>query len=388
LRRGDGSIRGDNEHVPTKMPEGYVSSRAAREMILQGTAPEELWTDRLLFEGIAEEIVLPPKLKVRTLEVRNCPQFRALPEGLFAQEVIIAGCPGFTTISPKAWSSRMSLDNCSALEILPPVASTIEVRRCPKVALAERFSCATLRMPGCELETVPGRLIVSQELDLRNSPVLREIPNLELWLLELRGCTRLEHLPQQLRAGGLGLAGCTGLRWQQWADVEVGSLDVSDCPQIRTIPEWLIVTDSIDVANSGLGELPDHLRSCRLTWRGVTVDERIAFQPESIAPSEVLQERNSERRRVMLERVGWERFFAEARPQVVDRDRDPGGERLLMRFQFENENEPALVLAVQCPSTARKYFIRVPPRVRTCHEGAAWIAGFDNPDEYEPVLET
>jgi hypothetical protein len=43
---------------------------------------------------------------------------------------------------------------------------------------------------------------------------------------------------------------------------------------------------------------------------------------------------------------------------------------------------------VNCPSTARSYFIRVPPHVTTCHHAAAWIAGFNDPNQYEPVVET
>jgi hypothetical protein len=30
----------------------------------------------------------------------------------------------------------------------------------------------------------------------------------------------------------------------------------------------------------------------------------------------------------------------------------------------------------------------VPPAMRTCHQAAAWIAGFDNPNDYRPILET
>jgi hypothetical protein len=31
--------------------------------------------------------------------------------------------------------------------------------------------------------------------------------------------------------------------------------------------------------------------------------------------------------------------------------------------------------------------LRVPPWTRTCREAAAWIAGFEDPDEYQPVIE-
>jgi hypothetical protein len=30
----------------------------------------------------------------------------------------------------------------------------------------------------------------------------------------------------------------------------------------------------------------------------------------------------------------------------------------------------------------------VPPNMRTCHQAAAWIAGFDNPKDYRLVAES
>ncbi|ULH16181.1 hypothetical protein MF271_06080 [Deinococcus sp. KNUC1210] len=53
------------------------------------------------------------------------------------------------------------------------------------------------------------------------------------------------------------------------------------------------------------------------------------------------------------------------------------------------ENDESLVaLNMQCPSTGRSYFIRVPPSTTTCHQAAAWIAGFDDPAQYRPVMES
>jgi hypothetical protein len=43
---------------------------------------------------------------------------------------------------------------------------------------------------------------------------------------------------------------------------------------------------------------------------------------------------------------------------------------------------------VACPSTGRRYALRVPPTMRSCRQAAAWTAGFDNPDLYRPLIET
>ena len=89
----------------------------------------------------------------------------------------------------------------------------------------------------------------------------------------------------------------------------------------------------------------------------------------------------------MLERMGYERFLTEVDSELMDKDHDPGGERQLMRIEI-GDFEPLRLLSELCPSTGRKYLIRVPIDMETCHQAAAWIAGFDNPDDYRPEVET
>ncbi len=81
-------------------------------------------------------------------------------------------------------------------------------------------------------------------------------------------------------------------------------------------------------AHSGLTNdacMPRKSDLIQLRWAGVNVDRRIAFYPETITVEEVLEEKNSERRRVLLDRYGYAKFLQDANAEVVDRDRDPGG---------------------------------------------------------------
>jgi hypothetical protein len=89
----------------------------------------------------------------------------------------------------------------------------------------------------------------------------------------------------------------------------------------------------------------------------------------------------------MIERMGIGRFLEEANPDIVDIDEDAGGIRALLRVNL-HQDEPLVCLQVQDPSTGRQYLLRVPPTITSCHAAAAWVAGFDNPDDYHPVLET
>jgi predicted Rdx family selenoprotein len=139
------------------------------------------------------------------------------------------------------------------------------------------------------------------------------------------------------------------------------------------------------LVEAGSQTLPDQRTPLR--WRGVQVNQRIVFAPETITAQEVLETRNTELRRVMLERMTHEKFLLEVNAEVLDQDRDTGGVRKLLRVKLEDD-EPLVAIWVICPSTDRNYVLRVPPTMRTCRQAAAWIAGFDNPNDYAPIKET
>jgi hypothetical protein len=128
-------------------------------------------------------------------------------------------------------------------------------------------------------------------------------------------------------------------------------------------------------------------RNALLRWDGVVVPPMAVFHPEQLTAESILSEKNAEVRRVLMERMGYLRFAEEANAQLLDCDTDPGGERRLIRIELQGD-EPLVGLACSCPSTGRQYLIRVPPTTRSCHAAAAWIAGFDDPSLYRPMIET
>jgi len=197
----------------------------------------------------------------------------------------------------------------------------------------------------------------------------------------------LRDLPEGLEVTRrLSVNGCTGLTRLPRSLRPVEQLDVGGCVNLKELPEEIEITGWVEVAGSGLTGLPrGHAGGVR--WRGVFVDERVAFRPETITAAEVLQEQNAELRRVMLERMGNERFLAEAGATVLDTDRDAGGERRLLRVAIPGD-EDLVCVSVCCPSTGRRYLLRAPPHVRTCREAVAWGAGFEDPDQYRPLVET
>jgi hypothetical protein len=278
------------------------------------------------------------------------------------------------------------------------------------VTLPAGLSCYALSLVGQPLTALPPDLQVEYRLDLTDCHQLAELPaNLRVSTLVLTNCSQLTGLPEGLQVNFLQLDGCAALQhWPQSAQVAHGwvrarncsalkklpaglgplaSLDLRGCRQIEAIPSGTSICSWVDIGGTRITSLPETLHGVGLRWRGVPVTAQIAFFPETLNGSGILAERNAELRRVMIERVGFEKFIREVKAEVIDTDRDRGGERRLLRVTLADD-EPVVIVSIHCPSTGRQYLVRVPPGTSTCHQAVAWTAGFDNPDDYAPVAET
>lgn len=202
--------------------------------------------------------------------------------------------------------------------------------------------------------------------------------------LNLEQQSTLTELPFGLRCSSLNVSRCVNLTALP-EHLDTTWLDISGCPQLSQLPAQTHSLTAIEMAGSGLSSLPPGLR-VRLLWNGVAISEKMAFYPDTLTGQDVLQEDNAEIRRIMLERLGYKRFIDDVGGLVVDKDMDAGGQRKLIRVPMDDD-EDILVLSVICPSTAHAYILRVPPYMRSCHQAAAWLAGFDNPNDYQPVIE-
>jgi hypothetical protein len=210
-----------------------------------------------------------------------------------------------------------------------------------------------------------------------------------VYFLDISRCTGIQSWPRQgrIEVGRLVARGCAQLRsLPPWLS-RLAQLDLRDCTNLRALPESLSISSWIDVAGTRIRSLPQSLAGVPLRWRGVAVDQRIAFNPELITADEILAEPNAEKRRVLLERIGYDTFLTHAQAKVIDEDCDAGGPRRLLRVPMKDD-EDLVCVTVLCPSTARQYVIRVPPGTQTCRAAVAWVAGFDDPDEYSPLVET
>lgn len=121
---------------------------------------------------------------------------------------------------------------------------------------------------------------------------------------------------------------------------------------------------------------------------GVPVQERCVLYPETITGQDLLNERNVRIRDYLLARFGgMERFFLEATDPVQE---DPCG--ALYRWQWPRSLEAVAMVRVinatpEPDGSRQRFWLHVPPWIRTAREGVAWTFGMQS-GEYHPEVET
>jgi hypothetical protein len=218
---------------------------------------------------------------------------------------------------------------------------------------------------------------------------LTTLPNSLGQLASLQGLN-LSH--NQLTTLPNSLGQLDNLKWLDVSDnplialpvMHVAYLNISDCQELTFLPEGMVIRERLDLANTALTGLPTSLQDIPLFWNGVQIDKRIAFHPETLTAEEALQESNVQVRRIMLERMGYRKFLAQAQADLIHEDMDNGRKRQLLYVPMDND-EPLVCLSASDPATERQYIIRVPPTTITCHQAVTWIGDFDHPNEYRPI---
>jgi hypothetical protein len=121
-------------------------------------------------------------------------------------------------------------------------------------------------------------------------------------------------------------------------------------------------------------------------WRGLDVGERVGRRADRLELRDIRNRRNVEVRRVLIERYGWERYLHDSGAALVSRD-------AFGSLWRARAFEPGALVEVENstpePDGSRKrYFLRVPPEMRSPREAVAWTFGIERPDAYAPVAES
>ncbi len=221
----------------------------------------------------------------------SCQSLRILPDDLQAtQKIDLTDCANLESLPAGLTTHTLILTNCTALKALP-----------------EGLRVTNLTISGCTALT---------EWPTSGLPGLRN--------LEMRGCTALTAWPTVGPAAmrSLDMRGCAQMRSTPPWLRRVHDLNISDCGSIEHLPENLRVTSALDIGGTRLRALPPSRLGFRLRWRSVAIDGRSVFYPQTLSGTEILGQGNIEVRRVMLERMGYERFLSQVKAETVDEDRD------------------------------------------------------------------
>lgn len=391
----EGTVYLSHRRLPVTLPETLTAERVE---LSHASGVKEIpkgWAvKKLIFTHNPQLTSIAPDLKVDYLNLSQCTSLTELPEGLEVESLNLTGCTGLTSLPASLKvKHRLVIDQCVNLCELPPGLHLQEL---------------SARSAG--LTALPDDCQVTVALDLTNCTELTSLPDsLTATKWVLTGCLNLESLPEHLSAHFFDISNCalidklpdSGSLTLGWLNMQncfrireipawvgpIAGLNVFGCASLHQLPETLEVRSWIDIGGTQIPSLPPKSQGAQIQWRSVPIDARIAFQPELIKSEEILAEQNAEKRRVLLERMGYDRFMEQAEAKVLDEDQDRGGSRQLMRVEMAGD-EALVCLSVRDPSTGRQYLLRVPPTMTTCHQAAAWIAGFDNPSDYRPAIET
>jgi len=127
-------------------------------------------------------------------------------------------------------------------------------------------------------------------------------------------------------------------------------------------------------------------------WRmwaieGARVPRRLIDAPDSLTVGDIRNAENANVRRIMIDLYGASRFLKDSGSRMIHKD--DFGE--LYQQELPGDEPLTMVLVtnstMEADGSFRRYFLRVPPHVRTAQEAVAWTFGLD-PREYNPEIES
>jgi hypothetical protein len=115
---------------------------------------------------------------------------------------------------------------------------------------------------------------------------------------------------------------------------------------------------------------------------GFKIDKRLVTEPESITLEEIRSETNAELKRIKIDRYGGgtnkgggvAKYLRDSKAKVIDVDTHThNGTRAVISIGEGRDEQRYLNVAD--PSSARIYYMEIPPATMTCQEADVWLAG-------------
>jgi hypothetical protein len=113
-------------------------------------------------------------------------------------------------------------------------------------------------------------------------------------------------------------------------------------------------------------------------YHGVTLPEKYGkLHPNQWQAQWLLEEHNTELRRVLIQEIGYERICQELQATELD----SWQEYTLLIIEYV-DIEPIYLLKMTCPSTGFIHALRVPPDIQSAREAIRWVNWGINPEEF------
>jgi|SRR3990167_9786839 len=122
-------------------------------------------------------------------------------------------------------------------------------------------------------------------------------------------------------------------------------------------------------------------------YENIVIPSHYFTHPQNLTLEEVLQHPNAEVRYVGIKIIGYDKIKKECK--IIHQD----NKKEMELFEIDKVfTDPFRILQVKNSTpekdgTYKKYFLTVPPNMRTCKQAVAWTF-YMTPEEYNPIVET
>ena len=155
--------------------------------------------------------------------------------------------------------------------------------------------------------------------------------------------------------------------------------------QLTSLPpeiENLTNLNSLEIGHNELTTLPLEIlriRKLELSVNRVRLTGRYReVHPLKWPATWLLSEHNAERRRLLIQVIGYERICQELQATELDTWR----EYTLLKIDEWVDVENICILKMTCPSTGYIHTIRVPPNIQSAREAVKWLNWGIDPEEF------
>ena len=228
---------------------------------------------------------LPAGIGLHILQLNDCPNLTSLPDDLTCTVLDITDCPSLERLPDNLQIETLVIKNCSKLAYLPVIKGLceLEIKRSPNlIHLPDGLHLGALYIEDSNIEVLPEDCSCLRSLSLRNCPYLVKIPDSCIAFSEnliLYNCTSLSalpdiklifgnlnvvgtqihSLPKNIKIGGCLMA-CNSKLETLPEGIRIGEyIDLSDCRELKSLPDGLIVNGGLNLAESSIKQLPNRL---------------------------------------------------------------------------------------------------------------------------------